>query len=635
MFVNRKISPPLSELDNLRQKLEPGEMALLDALNSHLPPIWEIYIQPHLNGLCPDFVILNPLVGIVVIEVKDWDFTAMDYRWRENRPACAKKSLLATKDGRTFPVENPIDKAKLYASEILNLYCPSVGVSFSHSPVTSSVVFFSKLSTQEAKYFVKEDFQKSNTGDDVIDRYYPSIGHDGLGAEIIDLVPFFKMTHSKFMREEYASDLRLWLEEPRAKIDQRTPLSLSKDQERLVKKEKTINGFRRIRGSAGSGKSLILAKKAANLALEGKKVLILTFNITICNYLADLAVRAALPKTGVRNKIDFLNYHSWAKRVCILTGYAWAYEALEWDKKAEEVLNSDLPKLVNSILQNGCPSELEYDAVLVDEGQDFRLLWWQSLVHIVKTDGEAVLVADKTQDIYETAGVWTDDVMQKAGFRGSWGELKVSYRLPPDYLPYIKNFLQQYFKDGSKIDPLPLQANFDNLQQTHMRWLQVNPDDSVNACVNAVLALPLRKSVNDSLVYPDIVVLAETNKDGFQIVRKLGSKGIKVKHTFGLSGDGKDDDKMRKQKVAFYLGAEQVKATTIHSFKGWESTCLVIQISSSISKRALAGVYTALTRLKASERGEDSYITVICSALELEDYGKTWPGYEKLCIEQC
>lgn len=118
--------------------------------------------------------------------------------------------------------------------------------------------------------------------------------------------------------------------------------------------------------------------------------------------------------------------------------------------------------------------------------------------------------------------------------------------------------------------------------------------------------------------------MAADNKDGFQIVKELGQKGVRVKHTFGFSGDGGDKEISRKQKMAFYIGAEQVKATTIHSFKGWESTCLLVHISRASTATDFAAIYTALTRLKASEQGHDSYLTVVCSAPELGSYGSSW-----------
>jgi hypothetical protein len=64
--------------------MERGEKMLFDLLDRELDP-WEIYIQPHLNGLRPDFVLLNPSVGVCVIEVKDWNLDAMPYYIKEHQ----------------------------------------------------------------------------------------------------------------------------------------------------------------------------------------------------------------------------------------------------------------------------------------------------------------------------------------------------------------------------------------------------------------------------------------------------------------------------------------------------------------------------------------------------------------------
>ncbi|KZZ04288.1 hypothetical protein A3744_26225 [Oleiphilus sp. HI0073] len=75
------------------------------------------------------------------------------------------------------------------------------------------------------------------------------------------------------------------------------------------------------------------------------------------------------------------------------------------------------------------------------------------------------------------------------------------------------------------------------------------------------------------------------------------------------------------------MGDARVKATTLHSFKGWESRLLVIYITESVSPKDLALIYTGLTRLKRSVYG--SCLTVVCSATELESYGATWPEFDK------
>lgn len=108
--MGRFISPPVSEFENLRQPLTPGEKRVFEFFDTYLSQEWEIYIQPHLNGLRPDFVLLNPAVGIAVFEIKDWNLDAMQYRV-ESRDRRAP-ILLATKDGKTFSKQkdNPVEK---------------------------------------------------------------------------------------------------------------------------------------------------------------------------------------------------------------------------------------------------------------------------------------------------------------------------------------------------------------------------------------------------------------------------------------------------------------------------------------------------------------------------------------------
>ena len=54
----------------------------------------------------------------------------------------------------------------------------------------------------------------------------------------------------------------------------------------------------------------------------------------------------------------------------------------------------------------------QYDAILTDEGQDFHPLWWQVLRKVLNKNGEMLMAADLTQDIYSTTRYWTDTAMQ-------------------------------------------------------------------------------------------------------------------------------------------------------------------------------------------------------------------------------
>ena len=71
--MSRFVSPPIDQLEKLRQPLTDGERIVFDLFNAHLPVEWEIYLQPHLNGLRPDFVLLHPIYQTSVSPVKKGD----------------------------------------------------------------------------------------------------------------------------------------------------------------------------------------------------------------------------------------------------------------------------------------------------------------------------------------------------------------------------------------------------------------------------------------------------------------------------------------------------------------------------------------------------------------------------------
>ena|ERR1043165_3756121 len=80
--------------------------------------------------------------------------------------------------------------------------------------------------------------------------------------------------------------------------------------------------------TAGIGKSLALAARAAHLSAEGKQVLVVSFNLTLLHYLRDLAVRYPDPKKSIVNCIDWLHFHGWCKRVSEEAGMEKEYRQL-------------------------------------------------------------------------------------------------------------------------------------------------------------------------------------------------------------------------------------------------------------------------------------------------------------------
>lgn len=600
---------------------------MLDFFDRYLPDGWEIYIQPHLNGVRPDFVLLHSNVGIAAFEIKDWNLDAMPYFVREE---AGPPSLWSSdQHGQQFRRrDNPIEKVVRYEGEILDLYCPRLGIQVGDDPRVMAAVTAGVIMTSASTERAVDLFRPFLEYFDLLGnkaQYHPVAGQDALACGNLRRVfPSGRRPSSNFMTPELANDFRAWLREPEHAATQREPLPLNADQQRIAT-TRTLTGYRRVRGAAGCGKSLALAARASQLAGEGKDVLVVSFNITLWHYLRDLAVRYPHPHGSVIQSVTWLHFHDWCRRVCQEGGMEREYKRLfcgsdpeeQGDWEARKVLfDVRIPELVGRALDEAGQDINRYDAVLVDEGQDFHLTWWNLLRRVRREDGEMLLAADATQDLYRRSCHWTDESMRGAGFDGPWFQLDGCYRFPRELVPYLRRFAEE-FLTGGDIN-LPVEAQGDLFEQPlNLRWLQVQEVGAVDACVKAVCDL----TASPTVAWADITLLVATHKEGLCCIQAL-PRNIKVCHVFA-----RDPAPRKRLKMAFWMGDARLKAATVQSFKGWEARAMVIHISRAAKARELAAAYVALSRLRRSESG--SFLTVVCSAPELESYGRTWPEFSK------
>lgn len=640
--MGRIINPALSQIDRLRQPLTFGETKVLEWLDNNLSLNWEIYIQPHLNGLRPDFVILHPQAGVVVIEVKDWNLSSTRYRMTRSHAEAAPQLQVSTDVGWKNKEEaNPINGLAIYRDEIQQLYCPHLDGHNAHK-IVSCVAIMTVATRAKALALLQPSVDYFFEANHEYPMNCAILGMDDLeNPDFGEVLRVGIKTREIGMSEKVASDLRHWLIEPEYSAEQREPIPLTTAQRRLVT-ERTESGYRRVKGPAGSGKSMVLAARAATLLGQGKEVLVVTFNLTLLNYLQDLAVRWPLPSAlHARKHIVWLNFHSWCRRLCIAAGETAAYrqmwaehfKALEQPAEGcnapkpglEDLLNDFIAKLISRVIQEHPGTVQRYDAILIDEGQDFRPPWISILRQCLRPGGEMLLVADKSQDIYDTARLLTDDAMTGCGFSGKWAQLDVSHRMPAQLIPLLRQFAEEYLPSETRDLPVTnqVQSDFDPLlEPCLMRWVQTGAGQTFRVALDEVKKLVQTKD-HEELPIPDITVLVPNQRDGLSLVTALEALNIGVLHTFNPD-DARDS---RRRKTGFYKGSALVKATTIHSFKGLESRALVLCLDATpphgMRPDQLALFYTALTRLKHTPRG--AYLTVVCGIRELAGFGQQWP----------
>lgn len=639
----RIIYPDKDKWSELR--LTPEEETVYNRFNADDFPIeWEMYIHPHLNGLRPDLVLLHPQFGIAVYQfVKEEDLITI----RE-----------ITESDLT--IRNPLKKVELYEKELLEFYCPRLGARYgsAYSPAITVGLIFSDVPQETIDSLNNSLIARLKSGlifteapksevDGLINRldkfpqYYPMVGTDNIDS-LDKLFPYREPNLTSYKMEESAAiiseseqmdtaaDMRAWLTE----TEHWTPLNLNADQEEIAK-TRTPTGYRWVTGPAGSGRSVALTARAAQLDREGDRVLVCTYNITLVNYLRYLVARHALKQEFFKRQIDIFHFHDWCKRVCRAAGREndytklWAKvketeDAMEqsmdkdsennlkrmFEQERDKLLDDLLPELVQEIYKNPLENTVlpYYEAVLIDEGQDFQLSWWKTLQNAVTLDGEMLLVADPTQDIYRNKN-WLAG--PKPGF-SSWKKLRTNYRLPPQLTNILKNFASMFLPIDVNI---PSQGVLD-LHPIELRWVQiVSPVPSVDVCFEEVLRQRSVLKQKGNRRFSDITFLSAYRSVGSQFVEKCKEARIGVRDTFGESYD-----ESRCKKLLFFSMDTRMKATTLHSFKGLESRHLIVYIDRIDRPEDLALIYVGLTRLKTHPNG--SMLTVVSSCPKLYNFGE-------------
>ena len=591
-----------------------GEKIVYNFLEKNLLD-WEIYSQPHLNGTKPDFVCLNPEKGILIIEVKDWNLDAYSVD-RDHK-------ITITDTNISFAIPNPLSQVQKYKDHVMSLYCPRLGINNNSITVINCGIIFPFEEENKIQKFL-DNFKDHNQF-----KYTTFCGKESIQSNNFSKI-FKNNKTSYYMSKEAADDIRSWLIEPDYSAEQKEDIELDEKQ-KLIITSRSDSGFRRIRGAAGTGKSLIIAGRALELVKNKKEVMVISFNITLIHYLRDICSRIY---RRPRNKIAWKTFHDWMKELSYDLNIEKEYKKV-WSNHFENskipenknyILTYLLPKLLISHINNNLTNnDQKYDAILVDEGQDFDPTWWTLLRKFLKPNGEMLLVVDSTQNIYDRPTTnWTDVVMVGSGFTGKWIELHTSYRLPPTLVPLLKIFIENYLNYEENLIPIPEQTEFD-FYPCEVDWIQVNKNNSIEKIINEMMTIISEDEKSDR-AFTDLTFITDDNDTGLSIVEELKNKKINSVHTYKYK-DEKDGRKSRNRKLSFWKGDARVKATTIHSFKGWEGRFIIMNISKAKTKKDLSIVYTALTRVKKHKNG--SFLKVICSEEKLASYGKHWCNKDK------
>jgi len=401
---------------------------------------------------------------------------------------------------------------------------------------------------------------------------------------------------------------------------------LSDDQQRLSEMH-WDNGPRLVRGVAGSGKTIVLAnnlarrvkrlllERAATLFNGGQpvpRVAAICFNRTLVPFIKSKIELAYEQRTGQALPDDIVHIHALNKLMYALSREgAWNYEP---HQKDDETPRATRYRQQLAALKLNDPARFEkiaFDAIYVDEGQDFVEAEYELLRDLCRTPDDAepnlYVFYDDAQNLYgRNRPNWASLGLNVRGGRAF--VMTECFRNPQSIVETSFNVLYGTALEAGRITPTKDFGDIATLQERELiafdggRWrvkfaqrrgrpplltLAADPPRELKLIVARLIVL-----VRDERVRPqDILILTLSNGRATAIAEAVERAQIE-----GISGIHLACGEKQKDTTLCQPG--QVTVSTVHSAKGYDAyvvlLCSANEFKTDVTGRAT--FYVACTR---------------------------------------
>jgi hypothetical protein len=389
-------------LSTCASRMTHGERRLAERLEQKLEDdylIWyDVPVGPHQSQ--PDFVVLHPRRGILILETKDWRLETIHKATRQYWEILV--------EGQIKVVKSPLAQARHGAIEVVNAlerdpqlvqqgsqHTGKLAFPWGHGVVLTRITRkqFDAAGLDQAiephLVVCQDEMLESEDPEAFQQRLWDMFAHAFGGA--MSLPQLDRVRWNLFPEVRVQTQGSLFNDsDPDADLpDVMRVMDLQ--QEQLARS--LGDGHRVIHGVAGSGKTMILGYRAEYLAkaqtASSKPILVLCFNEPL-----GVKLNSVFTAKDMADRVHARHFHKWCYDQLKAYGQSLPPQGRNF---ADQLVDN----VIRAVDRKQIPSG-QYQAILIDEGHDFKPEWLKLVTQMVDPHTNSLLLLyDDAQSIYE------------------------------------------------------------------------------------------------------------------------------------------------------------------------------------------------------------------------------------------
>jgi hypothetical protein len=445
----------LSQID---ARCDAGERRVLHQLKRCLEDdylVWHnVPIGPRARQ--PDFVILSPRWGLLLLEVKHWRLPSLR--------AADRDRVVLDRGGEQVMAANPLRQARDYVLELADLmqrdpalvhadgaFAGKLLFPHGHGAVFSNIRAAEVAGTDFGAVFADHRTLLRDDLDDTVDA--ESFQHRLWGLFTVHYPHTLSLPQRDRIRWHLFPEVRIQAQasldfdgagskEPPPLPDLLQVMDLQQEQIARTLGE----GHRVIHGAAGSGKTMILVFRAQHLlptARPDRPILVLCYN----RALAD-RIDAMLRKRGADERVQVRTFHSWCNDMVN------TYQLHVPPQADRDAYYAAMARTVRRAIEHKRVPPGQYTALLIDEAHDFEDAWLRMASQMVAPETNSLLVLyDDAQSIYQPKRRRFSFASVGIDARGRTSILRLNYRNTAEVMALAVHCAQQLLTGASAEQP--------------------------------------------------------------------------------------------------------------------------------------------------------------------------------------